>query len=98
LGKSIHADLDKGAVSLPIIYLAQSLSVRRRNSLLALPLDAERMIRVADEAKTSGAIARAQDQARAFVRRAEDAIEQVPHNGLGSTYHQLAEYAVTRRS
>ena len=98
LGKSIHADLDKGAVSLPIIYLAQSLSVRRRNTLLALPLDAQRMARVADEAKTSGAIARAQDQARAFVRRAEEAIQRVPHNGLGSAYHQLAEYAVTRKS
>lgn len=98
LGKSIHADLDKGAVSLPIIYLAQTLSARRRNTLLAPPLDAERMVRVAAEASASGAIARAQDQAREFVRRAQHAIEQVPLNGLGSAYQQLAEYAVTRRS
>ena len=98
LGKSIHADLDKGAVSLPIIYLAQSLSARRRKALLAPPLDAERLARVAVEAKASGAIGRAQAQAREFVRRAQHAIEEAPLNGFGSAYEQLAEYAMTRRS
>lgn len=35
LGKSIHADLDKGALSLPVIYLAQALSPRQRQRLFA---------------------------------------------------------------
>ena len=102
LGKSIHADLDKGAVSLPIIYLAQTVSARRRQQLFA-PLNQRKtdpalLGRIAAEARSSGAIARAQDQARAFVRRARDAIAHVPLNGLGSAYQQLAEYAVDRRS
>jgi len=102
LGKSIHADLDKGAMSLPIIYLAQTVSARRRQQLFA-PLhqretDPALLARIATEARSSGAIARARDQARAFVRRARDAIAHVPLNGLGSAYQQLAEYAVDRRS
>jgi geranylgeranyl pyrophosphate synthase len=102
LGKSIHTDLDKGAVSLPVIYLAQTLSARRRREVFA-PLRTRAMepaflARVAAEAQLSGAIARAQDQAREFVRRARQAIAHVPLNGLGSAYHQLAEYAVTRKN
>jgi len=102
LGKSIHADLDKGAVSLPIIYLAEALSLRRRRQLFA-PLKRSdtspvALTRIAAQARSSGAIARAQDQARVFVRRAQEAIAQVPLNSLGSAYESLAEYAVDRRS
>ncbi|MBI4004014.1 MAG: polyprenyl synthetase family protein [Candidatus Omnitrophica bacterium] len=103
LGKSIHADLDKGAVSLPIIYLAQGLPARRRKQLFG-PLaasehsDSASVARIAEEARSSGAIARAQDRAKTFVREAQQAIAQVPLNGLGSAYQQLAEYAVNRRS
>jgi len=107
LGKSIHTDLDKGAVSLPIIYLGQTLSPRRRKQLFAplvrakgnsRPLDPSVLIQIAAQARASGAIARAQDHAKEFVRRAQEAIAQVPLNGLGGAYQQLAEYAVARRS
>jgi len=102
LGKSILSDLDKGAVSLPIIYLAQRLSRRERATLFA-PLrsratDPAFLARVAAAAQSSGAIAKAQDVARGFVRRAQEAVARVPLNGLGSAYEQLSEYAVARRS
>ena len=98
LGKSIHTDLDKGAVSLPVIYLAQTLSARRRRELFARAKDSAFLAQIAAQARSSGAIARAQDQAREFIRRARGAIAQVPLNGLGSAYQQLADYAVARRS
>ena len=102
LGKSILTDLDKGALSLPIIYLTQTLSVRQRNTLFE-PLrehatDPAFLARVARAARSSGAIARAQERARVFIRAAQEAIVHVPMNGLTRVYEQLAEYAVTRRS
>jgi octaprenyl-diphosphate synthase len=102
LGKSIHADLDKGALSLPMIYLAQQLSPQERRRLFA-PLrtqanDPKFLARVAKAASESGAITKAQQRARAFVRSAQGAIAGAALNGLDETYHQLAEYAASRRS
>jgi octaprenyl-diphosphate synthase len=102
LGKSIHTDLDKGAVSLPIIYLADAVSARRRQQLFA-PLKRGGahpaiLASIAAQARSSGAIVRAQERARDFVRLAREAIAQVPLNGLGDAYASLAEYAVDRRS
>jgi len=102
LGKAVCADVDKGALSLPMIYLTQRLSVRERNRLFA-PLqagtaDAAFVVRVAKTAKSAGAIAKAQERARVFVQLAMDSIAKVPVNGLASAYEQLAEYAISRRS
>jgi geranylgeranyl pyrophosphate synthase len=113
LGKSIHADLDKGAMSLPIIYLAQTLTARERQRLFA-PLrppashigwrsaeqavDPDVVARIAEMATACGAIAKARERASSFVRLAQQAIVDVPMNGLGGVYKRLAEYAVARRS
>jgi geranylgeranyl pyrophosphate synthase len=117
LGKSILADLDTGAVSLPIIYLAQMLPARQRARLFAPftgraargspgmkpsarePVtDPAFLARLAKTAESYGAIAKAENRARTFARRAQEAIAKVSMNGLGDAYHQLAEHAVTRRS
>ena len=102
LGKSIHADLDKGALSLPIIYLTQTLSVAERDNLFA-PLreratDPAFLARVARRARASGAVAKAQVRAEAMARIALEALAQNPMNGQLLAYRQLAEYAVSRRS
>jgi geranylgeranyl pyrophosphate synthase len=112
LGKSILSDLDKGALSLPIIYLTHMQSARERNRLFA-PLhrasasarradghatDPAFLARVARAARSSGAIAKAQERARALIRLAQDSLAQTPINGLTGAYQQLAEYAVLRRS
>ena len=102
LGKSIHADLDKGALSLPIIYLTHTLPVLERDRLFA-PLrkratDPAFLARVARKAHASGAIAKAQAQAAALIRTALDALAQTPLDGQLLAYRQLAEYAVSRRS
>jgi geranylgeranyl pyrophosphate synthase len=102
LGKSILSDLDKGALSLPIIYLTQRLSGRERDRLFA-PLkeratDPAFLARVARAAKTSGALAQARARAGQLMAEARQALAGLPMNGLLGAYTHLAEYAVTRRS
>lgn len=115
LGKSIHADLDKGALSLPIIYLTQTLSARERGRLFAplqssgrasrsLGRSADRrttdhafLRRVAKVARSSGAVARAEARARAFIRQAQGCLAPARMNGLGNAYRSLAEYTLSRR-
>ena len=102
MGKSIHADLDRGAVSLPIIYLARSLSARQRRTLF-VPLrkqarDPAFMTRVAKAAVAAGAVTKAEERARDFVRAAIEALRDVPAHPVSQVLHELAEYAITRRS
>ncbi len=102
LGKSIHTDLDKGVLSLPIIYLSESLSSRQRDQLFA-PLhqggqNPHFLKRVAQAAQDTGSIAKAQAKAQEFARSAKQAIAHSPVNGFAKACQQLAEYAISRRS
>ena len=101
LGKSIHADLDKGYLSLPIIYLTQALSPRERNRLFA-PLrwratDPAVLGRLAKAAQASGSIAKALQRAERFVLKAQSSMSRVSLNGFARTYQELARYAITRK-
>lgn len=102
LGKAVCADVDKGALSLPMIYLTQRLSVRERNRLFA-PLRARMatpafVARVAREARESGAITQAQARAQEMIQAGLASLAHAPMNGLAHAYEQLAEYAMSRRS
>jgi geranylgeranyl pyrophosphate synthase len=93
--------LDKGALSLPIIYLAETLSPQARRKLLA-PLrepspDRAALARIAREAEVSGAIARAQARAREMADEGLEALAGTPLNGLSKAYALLADYAIARR-
>ena len=107
LGKSIHADLDKGVLSLPVIYLTQQLSRRERDRLFAPLRSAQRASRALDPAfvsrvalavRAAGAIERAQERAQRFIREAQTALAGLAMNGLSASYQGLADYAVGRRS
>ena len=102
LGKSVLADLDKGVLSLPLIYLAQSLGAAERSRLFA-PLKKNAnspafVKRVAKAAIAKGAVAQAENAALEFVRKAQDSLNSVPAKGLADACRQLAEYVVLRRS
>ena len=102
LGKSILTDLDKGALSLPIIYLTQTLSCRERQRLFA-PLrrqarDPAFLARVARAADAHGAIAKAEQRALEYVELARQALAEISVDGLTQTCQQLADYVVGRRS
>ncbi len=102
LGKSIHTDLDKGVLSLPMIYLMQTLSTQERDRLFA-PLrarttDPDFLARVAQEAQASGAISKAQQRAGEIIQTALEALVHTPMNGHIEVYQQLADYALSRKS
>ena len=102
LGKLVLTDLDKGTLSLPIIYLTQALSPAARDRLFA-PLkdrnvDPQFLVRVAAEARAAGAIDRARQRARRMIQAGLDALAGTPMNGLFDLYRQLADYAIARRS
>ena len=112
LGKAVLTDLDKGALSLPIIYLTHTLDARDRDRLFAplrLPaaarqqagnraMDPAFLSRIAAAARSSGAIAKAQARAKQFLDDAQSALMDRPMNGLAETYRHLARYALSRRS
>ena len=102
LGKSILSDVDKGALSLPLIYLAQQLSTLEREALFAplreRAMDPADLARVAKAARNAGAIAKAQERAEALLRQATGLLADTPMNGLTNAYEQLAQYAISRRS
>ncbi|HEX9780725.1 MAG TPA: polyprenyl synthetase family protein [bacterium] len=107
LGKSIHADLDKGVVSLPIIYLLEGRRGAARRRLFApveraaargRDVDGATLARIAGAARDTGAIERAYGRARACAEDARSALAGVALNGVEETYHQLTAYAVSRRS
>ena len=102
LGKSMHADLDKGVVSLPIIYLAEGLSPAQRAKLFGRStgraLSPAALARIMRAAVRGGAVARAEARARALGEQAREALRGVPSNGLAETVGALAAYATTRRN
>ncbi|MBI4340733.1 MAG: polyprenyl synthetase family protein [Candidatus Omnitrophica bacterium] len=102
LGKTTLADLDKGALSLPLIYLARSLPVGQRRRLFA-PLtrranDPAFLRRIATAAIARGAVAQAQARALAYARAAQRALQTLPTAGLADACRRLADYVVLRRS
>ena len=100
LGKAVLTDLDKGALSLPIIYLTQTLAAKERRRLFA-PLrdratDPAFLARVAAAARSAGAIVKAQGRAKTLLDAAQAALRDLPMNGLAGAYQALSRYALSR--
>jgi len=100
MGKTILADLDKGALSLPIIYLTQMLPRAESRKLFA-PLRTQAtnpafLQRVANAAQAAGAIARAQAKAFEYAQAAERALNDVAVPGLADACRRLAQYVTIR--
>ena len=102
LGKATLTDLDKGILSLPIVYTIRALSRTDREKLFA-PLakrrtDARFLTRVAHAAQQTGAIAAAKQRADGLMREALQALKALSMNGLAATYEALAAYTVSRQT
>jgi len=100
MGKTLRSDLDKGSLSLPVIYLAHSLTPRSRQELFA-PLRARSasrqfLLRIAQAARHAGAIDQAMHTAEGFIRSATQAVAIQNGIGCAKTYAQLARYAIDR--
>jgi octaprenyl-diphosphate synthase len=102
LGKSILTDLDKGCLSLPVIYLAEELRDRERARLFA-PLrrgaaDPAFLARVATAARRTGALDRARARAASILQDGLAALSRSRLNGTRMLFQNLADYALSRQS
>ena len=101
VGKTLRSDLDKGSLSLPVIYLAGELPKATRERWFA-PLRRRQALapgvlsNVANAARESGAIDHALQTADRFLRQATQAVAERDGIVLAGTYRQLAQYAVER--
>jgi octaprenyl-diphosphate synthase len=100
VGKTLRSDLDKGSLSLPLIYLSSALNRRARHQLFApvrrRTVDRRFLTAVARQARASGAVAKALDTARRFAQQAAEAVPLADGVALAPTCHQLAAYTVHR--
>ena len=100
VGKTLRSDLEKGSLSLPVIYLAKSLSEHERKALFAplqkRALDSGALNRIAKATRQSGAITEALQAAEGFVHQATEAVSVRDGIVLRGTYQRLARYAIER--
>ncbi|MBI3319467.1 MAG: polyprenyl synthetase family protein [Candidatus Omnitrophica bacterium] len=100
VGKTLRSDLEKGSLSLPVIYLANSLSASARDELFApfrsKTLHGSFLSHIANATRRSGAIDQALQTAKRFVQHATDAVAERDGVALVRTYQQLARYTVER--
>ncbi len=110
LGKSILADLDKGILSLPILYLLEKIGDREKQELFASLeelqdgkpaariLDEAVIRQVAVRAVEEGALSRAQQKAASLAQQAHEALATVASKDQLDRYRQLATYVIARRN
>lgn len=98
-GKTLGTDLDKGKLTLPVIYyLAESPPAQRRQVLAVLENgEPGRRAKVAALVAGSGALDRALEVARGYVRSARQALLDLPPSAARETLQRVAEFVVARR-
>ena len=108
LGKFTLADLDKGVLSLPMIYLAQALDAHERERVFApvvaqakngaRPVPPEAVAQIARLAAERGMIDRAMAQAMRLIGEACESVRGLSDGAIDCACQSLAEYAVSRRT
>ncbi len=81
LGKSVHSDLDKGTLSLPMIYLAQQLSSEERSRLFG-PVGRDNKQSAGDSAVAQPAFDAAMLARVAAIAQASGAVDQARQRAL----------------
>ncbi|HEX4085998.1 MAG TPA: polyprenyl synthetase family protein [Chthoniobacteraceae bacterium] len=81
-GKTLGTDLRKGKLTLPILHLLQSASgsERHRYSEMILRCEEEDSIRLAEAARSSGALRFAINTTERMLREAQQQVALLPHN------------------
>jgi geranylgeranyl pyrophosphate synthase len=98
LGKPSGSDLRQGLLTLPLLlYLEEARDDRSVRAVLAGQHDEEHVGAVLAAIRSSGAIAAALEEARAFSRQGQKALAVLPNNSARQTLHCLADYVVERK-
>lgn len=98
VGKSLGTDLEKGKLTLPLLYLlGQGGQEARLRELMQAPAPAARLQRLRAEFDLAGAIAASCERARGYVERAAAELDHLPPGPERAALHALTEYVVRRR-
>jgi geranylgeranyl pyrophosphate synthase len=98
VGKPVAHDLREGIVTLPVIeYLLMQPADRRVDDMLNNGhRDDTHVLPIVESVRASGAINKAVEEARGYVRRAQAALRYLPDNGARQAMLDLSEYVVAR--
>lgn len=98
VGKSLGTDLEKGKLTLPLLYLLQSPEQGPRlRQLMQVPSPATRLRRLRSEFDLAAAVSASYERARAFAAGATAELEHLPPGPERSALHAVADYVVRRR-
>ncbi|MEZ5965774.1 MAG: polyprenyl synthetase family protein [Planctomycetota bacterium] len=98
VGKSLGTDLEKGKLTLPMLYLLRHEEQGPRlRELMQTPASATRLRRLRSEFDLRGAIAVSYDRARTYVERACAELERLPSGPERAALQGLADYVIRRR-
>lgn len=97
LGKPVGGDLRQGLVTLPVIYYLEQVSGDTAVQAVLSGQRDEEHVRAAIEAiRSSAAIEGAFSDARAHIRRSQEALGLIPANAPRETLSALSDYVVDR--
>ncbi len=99
LGKSIGQDMDKGKLTLPIIFLLKNANkIYRRKIVELIALGGKTAHRILkEEALNSGAIIRSKNVASHYIRLAKEKLGGC-NSGLRKTFYNIADYVLERKN
>ncbi len=100
LGKPVGSDLRQGTITLPVFYYLDKGGDRRILMDVFNEQDPERkqaaLAKALDVIRASGAIEAALQEAWAFAKRAQEALQRLPESPYRLALYELAEYVVQR--
>jgi geranylgeranyl pyrophosphate synthase len=98
LGKPAGSDLRQGLITLPVLHYLETAEDDSSVHAMLSGQRNEELVRAAIEAvRSSGAIEASLAEARAYVRRSQEALATLPDNASRHTLCFLAEYVVERK-
>lgn len=92
LGKPIGSDLRQGTITLPVVYLRESM----RDGRFALLFDERRTEEIIAEVRASQALQRCQQEAEGLIDDARAALKPLPEGGARQALSELAEIIARR--
>ena len=97
VGKPVGSDLREGIVTLPVLYfLRDHPDDESVAQVVGGEGDDDLVRRVVAAVRESGAVERALDRARDFIRRAQERLSRLPAGESRDLMYALADYAVVR--
>jgi octaprenyl-diphosphate synthase len=98
VGKTLGSDVEKGKLTLPMIHFMRTAPREHRQLLRSLleRSEADKVEKIRNLIMPSNSIAYARDQAMQQVRRAQQALGELPENQARQVLWAMAEFVVSR--